>query len=213
MNFIQIGRYKANANARHAMLWVILANKKLDWIIFDQKVSSIDLILQKLDNLNKRSYYRFSLFRIKWRSLNTSYNTLKFFISRASDFNFDIHKNLGSVYLENTDFSCICPTRNSNLPKRSYPDVSNGKANISPDSCYRNEYNHDRKTNSHVELFPTSNSIEFRGFHIAKERRGWCADFVTSSSTVIISRSKITMSLYWQMQQAPCIFHIYKDRH
>ena len=38
------------------------------------------------------------------------------------------------VYLKNTDASCIRPTQNSNLPKRPYPDVSNGKANISPDS-------------------------------------------------------------------------------
>ena len=35
---------------------------------------------------------------------------------------------LVSVYLENTDFYCVRPTRNCNLPKKPYPDVSNGKA-------------------------------------------------------------------------------------
>ena len=42
---------------------------------------------------------------------------------------------LVSVYLKNTDASFIRLTQNSNLPKRPYPDVSNGKANISSDSC------------------------------------------------------------------------------
>ena len=34
---------------------------------------------------------------------------------------------LVSVYLKNTDVFCVCPTRNSNLPKRPHPDVSNEK--------------------------------------------------------------------------------------
>ena len=57
MNFIQIGKYKANF-----VDFVILSsrleittNKKLNWIILSWKVSSIDLILLKLDNLNKKN--------------------------------------------------------------------------------------------------------------------------------------------------------------
>ena len=44
-------------------------------------------------------------------------------------FNFDICKNilLVSVYLENTDVSFVHLIRNSNIPKRPHPDVSNGK--------------------------------------------------------------------------------------
>ena len=33
---------------------LVSANKKLDWIIFKYKVSSIDLILSKLEKLNKK---------------------------------------------------------------------------------------------------------------------------------------------------------------
>ena len=65
---------------------------------------------------------------------------------------------LASVYLENTDVYCVRPTRNSNLSKSAFPDVSNGKANISSDSYYCNEFNQDRKINSRVGLFRTINS-------------------------------------------------------
>ena len=68
---------------------------------------------------------------------------------------------LVSIYLEYIDGFCVRAIRNSNLPKRLYPDVRNGKANTRPDSCYRNEYNQDRKINRHVELSRTFNSIEF----------------------------------------------------
>ena len=37
---------------RFAILLVILANKKLEWIIFNKKVLSIDLMIPKLENLN-----------------------------------------------------------------------------------------------------------------------------------------------------------------
>ena len=53
---------------------------------------------------------------------------------------------LVSIYLENIDVFCVRPIRNSNLPKRLYPDVRNGKANTRPDSCYRNEYNRTEKS-------------------------------------------------------------------
>ena len=33
---------------------LVLANKKLDWITFKYKVSSIDFILSKLEKLNKK---------------------------------------------------------------------------------------------------------------------------------------------------------------
>ena len=52
---------------KFAILLVILANKKFNWIIL-LKVLSIDLILPKVENLNKKTYYRLSLFRIIWRS-------------------------------------------------------------------------------------------------------------------------------------------------
>ena len=44
MNFMQIGRYKVNADARsqNSILEVILANQKLEWIILNQKVSQIN---------------------------------------------------------------------------------------------------------------------------------------------------------------------------
>ena len=61
------------------------------------------------------------------------------------------------------DISCVRPTRNSNLPKRLYSDVSNGKANKSPDSCQPNEWKQYRKINRHVELFRTLNFIGFYG--------------------------------------------------
>ena len=50
-------------------------------------------------------------------------------------------------------------------------------------------------------------------FHTAKERSGWYANFMGNGSLVIFSRSKLTISLYYQMQQAPCIFRTYKDSH
>ena len=53
---------------------------------------------------------------------------------------------LVSVHLRNTDFSYVRPTWNSNLPKRPY--VSNVKANISPKSCYRNEYSQESRVMS-----------------------------------------------------------------
>ena len=68
---------------------------------------------------------------------------------------------LVSICLENTDVSRVRPTLNSNLPKRPNPDVSIGKANITPDLCSRNECNQDRKINSHVDLFRTFDSTEF----------------------------------------------------
>ena len=96
---------------------------------------------------------------------------------------------------------CVRWTQNSNLPKRPYPDGNNRKSNISSDSCSRNECNQDKKINSHVELFWTFNSIKF---HTARERSGWCVNFISNSSTVIVSGSKIIM---------PFIFHLYKGRH
>ena len=73
------------------------------------------------------------------KTLNISYIILKLFIGRANEFAFDVRFvricYLVSVYLENVDVSYVCPTRNSNLTKRSYPDTSNGKTNISSDSC------------------------------------------------------------------------------
>ena len=42
---------------------------------------------------------------------------------------------LDSVYLENTDVSGVLRTQNKNLPKRPYPDVSNGKTSVISDSC------------------------------------------------------------------------------
>ena len=44
MNFMQIGRYKVNADVRSkiSILEVILANQKLEWIILNQKVSQIN---------------------------------------------------------------------------------------------------------------------------------------------------------------------------
>ena len=65
MNFIQTGSYKANANARSQFCHAvgnIIANKKTHSIIFKQKIPSIGLILPKLEDLNKKSYHRFSLF-------------------------------------------------------------------------------------------------------------------------------------------------------
>ena len=50
-------------------------------------------------------------------------------------------------------------------------------------------------------------------FHTAKERSGWCVNFVSNSSSVIVSRSKIIMSLYSQIQQAHCIVHMYRGRY
>ena len=116
---------------KFAIVLVILANKKLNWIIL-LKVSSIDLILPKVESLDKITYYRLSFFRIIWRSWNSSYNTLKLFVNRASEFNFGIRKNilyLVSFYLENTDASCVRPTQSSNLRKWSHPHICNGKTN------------------------------------------------------------------------------------
>ena len=61
VNFIQTGRYKANANARSQFCHIngnIIANKKTHSIIFKQKIPSIDLILPKLES----PFHRFSLF-------------------------------------------------------------------------------------------------------------------------------------------------------
>ena len=74
-------------------LLVILANKILDLIIFDDKVLPIDLLLPKLEDFFLKRI-NFCLFRIKWRSVNTYYNILKLFISRASEFNFDIRRDV-----------------------------------------------------------------------------------------------------------------------
>ena len=40
---------------------------------------------------------------------------------------------LGSIYLQNTDISCVRSTQNSNLPKKPYPDARIGQAKISFD--------------------------------------------------------------------------------
>ena len=45
-----------------AILLVILANKKQDWNIFNEKVLSIDLILPKSETKKRKTYHRFRLF-------------------------------------------------------------------------------------------------------------------------------------------------------
>ena len=84
---------------------------------------------------------------------------LKFFISRASKFNF----TLFNLIRKNIPFSqCLLrkhrhPTRNNNLPKRSYPDVSNGKANMSSD--YVNIMNTTKTEKSTVMSSSSKHSI------------------------------------------------------
>ena len=59
----------------------------------------------------KKTYHRFGLFRIKWILINTSYNILKLFISRESEFNFDIRKNiLFSRHLLRKHGRFLCPS-------------------------------------------------------------------------------------------------------
>ena len=58
---------------------------------------------------------------------------MKLFITDASKFNFDFHKNIlfsQRLFIKH-DVSCVRPTQNSTLPKRPYPDVSNGKVKTS----------------------------------------------------------------------------------
>ena len=76
-------------------------------------------------------------------------------ISRASEFISIFVKiyYLVSVCLEDMDVSCVLLTQNSNLSKSTYPYVTNGKRNISPDLCKFNECNQERKINSHVKYF------------------------------------------------------------
>ena len=62
MNFIQIGRYKTNADARsqfYHFVGNITKKARLNHRL------QIDLILPKSENLNKKTYHCFSLFQIK----------------------------------------------------------------------------------------------------------------------------------------------------
>ena len=109
---------------------------------------------------------------------------------------------LCSVYSENTEISCVCPRQNSNLSKSPYTDVSNGKANISSDSCFCNKSNQNRIISSHAGLFRTFNSIILHGLipsFIQRRRRGWYAIVLSNGSAVIVTHSKFTIPLYWHM--------------
>ena len=102
---------------------VILENKKLDWII---KVSSIDLIVPKLENSNKKLHHCFGLFRIKLRLRNTAYKILKLCITRESEFDFDLDKSIlfsQRLLIKHQRF--LCPSCKT----------SNGKSKTSSDSC------------------------------------------------------------------------------
>ena len=138
----------------------ITTNKKLNWIILGWKVSSIDLILLKSDNLNKKRIIASACFwpnedhethpTIYWScSLLGQVNLVSIFIRTFC---------LVNVYLQNTDVFCVHPKRNNNLLKR-----PTQKAKTSSDSCPRNECNQNRESNSHVQLFPTLNFIGFHG--------------------------------------------------
>ena len=73
---------------------------------------------------------------VKWRSGNTSHNIIKLLLLGEMNLTsiFIRLYHLLSVYLENTDVSCVRPRWNSSLPMRPHPGVSNGKAKINADS-------------------------------------------------------------------------------
>ena len=118
MNFIQIGKYKANADTRSQLChFVCNISKYKTWLNYFQ--------LTKLENSNKKSSTISGFFSDQMKIIK-QVNLISIFVRIYY---------LVSVYLENTDISCVRPTRNSNLLVVSYPNISNGKANIKYDSC------------------------------------------------------------------------------
>ena len=174
------------------ILLVILANKKRDLIIFNQKFLSIDSTLPKLEDLNKKMYHSFSLLPIKWRSL-LSCNILKLSISRASDFNFDNPKNiLFSQRLIRKHWHFL-PVQNKIVIFHSlHPDVSNGKANISSwQLCLLQclllwQIQPGEKNQQSSRVFRTINFITFLSIipsFVGHKTSGWRANFLSNGSS------------------------------
>ena len=123
MNFIRIGRCKANVNAGSQ---------------FCNFVGSINKLKTILNHFHLKSYVDWFNFT-KVRTFDKTYQlptTYCSYLLVGQDNLISIFVRiyyLVSAYVESTDV--VCPTRNSNLPKTPYPDISNGKVDISPDSC------------------------------------------------------------------------------
>ena len=149
-------------------------------------------------------YHSFSLLPIKWRSL-LSCNILKLSISRASDFNFDIPKNiLFSQRLIRKHWHFLSVQSKIVIFHSLYPDVSNGKANISSwQMCLLQclslwQIQPGEKNQQSNRVFRTFNFITFLGIirsFVQHKTSGWCANFLSNHSTVIFSCSRFLIPL------------------
>ena len=130
-------------------IWCFLL---LDWcpcgsheLLWQSSYDSFSVLQFVLDQMNFIKH-------VLWHTVELFISTM---ISRASEFISIFVKiyYLVSVCLEDMDVSCVLLTQNSNLSKSTYPYVTNGKRNISPDLCKFNGCNQERKINSHVKYF------------------------------------------------------------
>ena len=117
INFLQIRRYKANDDSRSQFChFVDNASKQKTRLNHFRLKSFVDWFsfTKRREFTHKKTYHRFSLFRIKSKSLNTSYKILMLFINMESEFNFYVRKNiLFSQHLlrKHRRFSCPSNTK------------------------------------------------------------------------------------------------------